>query len=741
MFRPAAITAGCLTVVFTLSVTAQQPQPGQKPPVFRSTVDLVHLDVSVLDKDRRPVRGLTAADFSVTEDNAPQDVVAFSAVDVPENPPKPAVWSGRAPADVQSNEGAADPEGRLFVLLLDDALIPPDPEALKNARNVAKRFIEKVTPSDRVAVVFSQTGRNQNFTNDKARLLTAIDTMKSGSALHTGGWETAADPNPMIIRGEVQPMPPVPPGPLMDPDMIYRQASMQTLRQVAETLISSPQRRKALVYVSPGVAIDIGASAIPVSTRSLAGDNVTPPDGSPKSSTSRMSIIDANRQLAQDLPQLFLRMQRANVTIYPVDPCGAGGFQRYIMTQASSIPLLRQDNEANRRAVTGDTSGSAPPAGFNFLNPGAVVPSPFTLSEYMSTISMDFLESAAANTGGRPIVNTNDFEHGLNEIFEENSSYYLLGYQQPAGQKPGSLHSIKVRVNRPGVTIRTRSGYATAELPKVKKGVLQEPLSPLDKAIVNAVPEGAFPMRASIAAIAIPGKKDPAVTIALGLTQPPVTSRSIFAVDIQTNAYMPDGRPKFIGQRHTAAVTLVPTKSNDVARYDLLTQISLPPGIYQLRLSASREADGVQGSLYADVEVPDFTAPLAASGVFVESIPTGAAAPPGAFDQFLQVIPTTSREFGPSQAVTAFVRVYQGGTGSAKPVVVRTRILNETDAAVGTGKDTIYGGDFRVGGQHAADYRFPIPTKLLPAGLYLLTMDFDLDGKVVQRTVQFRIKK
>ena len=743
MFRPAVFTAGCCAAVFTLSVAAQQPQPGQKPPVFRSTVDLVHLDVSVLDKDRRPVRGLTAADFTITEDSDPQPIVAFSAVDVPENPPKPAAWSGRAPADVQTNEGDADPEGRLFVILLDDALIPPDPEALKNARNVAKRFLDKVTPADRVAVVFSQTGRNQNFTNDRARLIQAIDTMKSGSALHTGGWETASDPNPFVVRGAVATAAsadPAPPGPLMDPDIIYRQASMQTLRQVAETLISSPQRRKALVFVSPGIGIDVAASAVPVSTRSLATDNVTPPYGSAKSSTARMSIIDANRQLAQDLPQLFLRMQRANVTVYPVDPCGAGGFQRYVMQQATTIPLLRQDNEANRRAGVGDESGALAPAGFNFLNPGTGVPSPSSLSQYMGEISMDFLEAAAANTGGRPIVNTNDFEAGLDQIFAENASYYLLGYQQPAGHKPGSLHRIKVQVNRPGVFVRTRSGYATPEEPKKKKNAAVEPMSPLDKAIVNAVPEGAFPMRVALAPFVMPGKKDPTITIALGLAQPPVTTRQIFAVDLQTNAYTHDGRPKFVGQRHTATVTLVPTKEKGVARYDLLTSISLPPGRYQLRLSAHRNADGVSGSLYADLDVPDFTKPLEASGIVVEAVPTGATAPMDAFDAFLPVVPTTNRDFTANQQVTAFMRIYQGGTGSAKPVEVRARIVNESDAPVGTGKDMIYGTDFRVGGR-AADYRFNVPVKNLPAGLYLLTFEIELDGTIVERAVQFKVTK
>jgi hypothetical protein len=144
--------------------------------------------------------------------------------------------------------------------------------------------------------------------------------------------------------------------------------------------------------------------------------------------------------------------------------------------------------------------------------------------------------------------------------------------------------------------------------------------------------------------------------------------------------------------------------------------------------------------LYADLEVPDFTAPLAVSGVVVESIPSGATAPPGAFDNFLPVVPTTSREFTSKQEVTAYMRIYQNTSGSAKPVQVRTRIVNESDAAVGTGKDMVYGTDFRVGGR-AADYRFAVPTKSLPPGLYLLTLDIDLDGTVVQRSVQFKITK
>ena len=52
--------------------TAGQQLPPVQPPTFRTGVDAVQLDVSVLDKDRRPVRGLTAADFTVLENSKPR---------------------------------------------------------------------------------------------------------------------------------------------------------------------------------------------------------------------------------------------------------------------------------------------------------------------------------------------------------------------------------------------------------------------------------------------------------------------------------------------------------------------------------------------------------------------------------------------------------------------------------------------------------------------------------------------
>jgi len=88
-------------LVLLAGVPAHRRLSAQQLPTFHTGVDAVQLDVSVLDKDRRPVRGLTAADFTILENGKPRPIVAFSAVELPSLPdlpsrtslPPPPMWS------------------------------------------------------------------------------------------------------------------------------------------------------------------------------------------------------------------------------------------------------------------------------------------------------------------------------------------------------------------------------------------------------------------------------------------------------------------------------------------------------------------------------------------------------------------------------------------------------------------------------------------------------------------------
>src|SRR5215469_8825253 len=82
---------------FALAAYSQQVgtnvQPGAATPTFTTGRTLVIETVTVNGKDGKPIEGLTAKDFTVTEDNAPQTIQFFEYQkldEVPTNAPPPA---------------------------------------------------------------------------------------------------------------------------------------------------------------------------------------------------------------------------------------------------------------------------------------------------------------------------------------------------------------------------------------------------------------------------------------------------------------------------------------------------------------------------------------------------------------------------------------------------------------------------------------------------------------------------
>jgi VWFA-related protein len=138
-----------------LGLLAQQT-PSESQPTFRVGVDVVQVDVSVLDQSRRPVRNLTATDFTVLEDGKARPIVAFVPVELAEPEPASgrASWVRDVAPDVTMND--ARPEGRLVVIMLDWSIRFEDQQL---ARRIAAAAVDQLGPGDLAAVVFTSASR------------------------------------------------------------------------------------------------------------------------------------------------------------------------------------------------------------------------------------------------------------------------------------------------------------------------------------------------------------------------------------------------------------------------------------------------------------------------------------------------------------------------------------------------------------------------------------------------------
>ncbi len=702
----AAAAAGLISA--GLAVEARQSTQSQ--PTFRAAVDLVQLDVSVLDKAGVPVRDLTRADFTVLEDGKPQPIVAFTPVDIPDPPapvPSAIAWTRDVPPDVRTN--GIPPDSRLFVMVLDDALLPADPGIVANARKAARSVIAHLSGSDQMAIVFTQDGRaSQNFTADQHALLAAVARLEGGHSTYALGWDTASPPQPAMTATThaIAANPP-----MVDSDDTLRQGSLSTLRDVAEALTSASQRRKVLVYVSPGVPID--------------QENTSP---QLMHGTGQGSMIaESQRHLAEQLTGVFREMQRANVTIYAIDPTGLDGLESYVRRTLESQQAVLAIENGPTQFQSAATRSSTTTTSSTFAQ---------DLAHHLANNDLDFLETAAANTGGRAIVNTNDVGPGIDEMFRENSSYYSIGYQ---ATDPGSghMHRISVKVNRSDLEVRTRSGYYATDAKAIRK---EDKASPLVKAIAGLLPATDLPMEVALAPFMTQGKTGPTGTVAivLGMIQYAPSAPMAIAVDLQTNAYTEDGEPRGSAAQH-ARVRLFAGGKEDIAHYEVLSRIDLKPGRYQLRIGAFNESNNRNGSVFADVEVPDFVkAPLSLSGVLLESHPSLPAAPKDALAALGPVVPTAQRVFDQRDQVSAFFDLYEAASGAPAAVVLTTRILDDKGATVLDHAETVDADSF--GAARAVDKHVALPLAGRTPGDYLLTITAASGKTTVTRDIRFSVK-
>jgi VWFA-related protein len=155
-------------------MAGQQPAPQPQQPLFRAGVDLVTIDVRAVDKDGKPVPGLTKDDFVVTLAGQPRPVVAL---DYQVFGRTTASGPSTAPADIASNPPAAAATasrgGRVLLLVIDD--LSAQPLQMKGLLNSAEKMLATLDESDMVGIVTtSGLGPAISPTRDRAAVLAAL---------------------------------------------------------------------------------------------------------------------------------------------------------------------------------------------------------------------------------------------------------------------------------------------------------------------------------------------------------------------------------------------------------------------------------------------------------------------------------------------------------------------------------------------------------------------------------------
>ena len=615
----------------------------------------------MLDRNRRPVRGLTPADFTVFEDGTPQQIAMFKAVDIPDPEPPSAPWIREVAPDVRTNDGIE--ERRLFLLLLDDATIQSDVAAINNARDIANKVIDRLGPSDLAAVVFTRDNRSsQDFTADRARLRAAVDRFKVG-------FRDMAALDPAAAG-----------------DDLYLSYSVNVVEAAVDTLGTMPDRRKAIVYIGQGIPLDMALLA----PQNDPGLNAA----GGQSGLSRQGLMAA---LKRRMERAFERAGRGNANVYTIDACG--------LRVASPPP----------------PPPPAPP-------PPTCVPG----------LEIDYLKTIAENTGARSVTDTNNFEPGVNAIFDENASYYLVGFQSAIQKADGKLRRLEVRVSRPGVTVRTRNGYQADKPDAARKKALLA-ASPLGAALSGLLPKSDLPLEVSAVPFALPGSRESAVLIVLGVRQPIRAGAGATKerVDVQVSAFNTDGKA-FGSAGLRADITLRPDATG-LAEYEVLSRLDLKPGRYQLRIAANVGSLSTSGSLYYDVDVPNFTsAPIALSGILLSASPGPVVGSHPTFKAVVPVVPTARRSFAAGHEVTAFTRLYQGGNGTLAPVPMRVELRTANNELVVDRREDVTVDRFTRA--RSADVNVDLPVARLPPGEYLLTIEAGAQ-KPVRRDSRFRVTR
>lgn len=569
------LTAFCLLWLGSIAVSnGQEPRdasPGERSAkadrsdVIRVGVEEVRLDAVVVDANGRQITDLAANDFDIYQDDQLQKIVSSVYItDQPVHPKKETVT--RRDSDAARPASApvlAQPAGRrTIVFLIDD--ISMNFQDLHFARMSLQKYVEaQMQPGDSVAILQTTKGNAglQMFCSDREELLGRIGAIDWSLNLHPEGASQIAS----IAYG------------------------IRALRDVPG--------RKFLFLVSTQVMLP--------------------------EKVEKDSVLN---RLADDA-------LRAGVVVHTLDILGGINNQNIVGTD-----IYQNVKDRALDAEVRPLYGSISPNTNYTPSPGEIAqaknqdridatfgPKQAEVARMQARDRIVSRENPLSQkTGGIFLTGRNFFLNGIGAAEEEMKGYYLLSYVPPSNtfhsQDQETYHKVRIRVKRPGSTIRTRDGFFSVS---DASGERAESRNPLMEAIFS-------PFRFSDLKLRLAGGyvEDPqsgylirAWLLLDGQHLGVITEKdgrrsiSLEAFAATTNVYgsVQDSGTTEIKIRVTDR-EIRSIRTNGIRLYVSLS--SKTPGGRYLRVAVKDQASGAIGSAYQFMEIPD----LARKGIALSSV-------------------------------------------------------------------------------------------------------------------------
>jgi hypothetical protein len=402
-------------------------------------------------------------------------------------------------------------------------------------------------------------------------------------------------------------------------------------------------------------------------------------------------------------------------------------------------------------------NGANPNDPYNRNNPSRLGIPDFPRS---STDNQQVMYLLAEGTGGFVTFNTNDMLANLQKIGKEQNQYYIVGYTPPESTE-GSCHTLKVKVDRGGTTVRSRSGYCNVKSRDVLAG------NPIEKTLENrASASAAGSIAASMRApFFYSGANTARVAVAIEIPSTAIAFEKVkgkmhAAVNVLGIAYSQDGS---VAARFSDVVKLDFDGQKEVKAFQAKAmhyenQFDMGVGTYNLKVVFDSG-----GASFGKLETPlvinaydakDFAVSgIAFSSVFskvtdvqanLDSVLLEGRSPlvAGLGEKAYQFTPTGASRFKATDKVGMYFEVYDPALAAEKvpTIAVQIHIMDAKTMALMQDSGNVRVNDFVHAGSPVVPTGLRLPIEDLKPGLYSVELKaVDSTGNFATRTAEFEI--